>query len=352
MKRLIHRVFCIGVVLIAPTLPTHAADYANPFTRDIKILADWFEGEFDNEEQIWFHRMSRAEGEAPERIHTAHLRLDLPAFGDYVFYVEEYIDNDPSKIIRQRFVTFESDLEEGAIRMQQGFFKNPEKYVGAYRNPSKFSKLKPKDVFFMRDLAPDNECDVFWRRIADQFEGSMKEKACKLGTDGRGPARYSVHDMILSQNKYWRVDASLLEADDSLHRGTPLDEPHKMRRARLYVCDYFFYGGEGAGSARTQQKVEGLIVHSQGGSATAVRESDGASFEIMMREKEYPYYDTRPDFIYYSLRRGGETTSVAYGVADANSRQFGVNQGEIGAFCHLKGYKFQESFDELINSKN
>lgn len=316
-----------------------ADDANNPFARDILILTDWFAGEFDNEEQLWFHRRSRSSGEAPIRIHTIHAPIEAPQFGDHVFYVEEYKDNDPEQVYRQRLVIFSSDLEENAIRVRQGFFKKPEKWRGAYAAPEKFRKLKEKDVFFI------DACDVFMRRKADQFEGGMKPKECVFGEGDK--ERYSVHDLMISESKFWRTDATYLTSDDSFHTGTPPGAPSEMRRAKIFYCDFFFYGGEGLGSERTQQAVENLRIHSQGGGATAIRKSDGASFSILLREKEYPYYETRPDFIYYSLRKTGADRSIAYGVADANSRQFGVNQGEIGAFCHREGYNFRESLEEL-----
>lgn len=339
MRRAIARIFLCFLFSIS-TFAVASANYSDPFTRDILILTDWFEGEFDNEEQQWFHRRSRAEGEMPVRVHTIHKRLDLPVFGDHVFYVEEYKDNDPTDIIRQRLVVFSSDLEENAIRVKQGFFKKPDAVRGGHNDPKKLKKLKPKDVFFM------DECDVFMRRNASQFEGGMKPKACVFGEGEK--RRYSVHNMTVSEKKFWRVDATFLVANNSFHAGTPLNKPTELRRARIYSCDFYFYGGEGLGQERTQQSVEDLRVHSQGGSATVTRESDGAQFEIFLREKEYPYYETRPDFIYYSLRRSGEKLkSIAYGVADADSRQFGLNQGEMGTFCHQEGYNFRELVEQL-----
>ena len=48
-----------GLILLAllVTAPTaFAATESNPHARDLKLLAQWFAGQFDNEEQIWFER--------------------------------------------------------------------------------------------------------------------------------------------------------------------------------------------------------------------------------------------------------------------------------------------------------
>ena len=205
---------------------------------------------------------------------------------------------------------------------------------GAHEDPAKAALISMDTVTFMA------ACDVFMRRVADQFQGGMKPKDCVFGEGEE--RRYSVHDLVLSETKYWRTDATFLLADGSFYRGTPLNEPTELRRSRIYFCDFYFYGSD-----RSQQVVNDLRVFSQGGSATAVRESDGQSFDILLREKEYPYYESRPDFIYYSIRRTGENRSVAFGVADPRSRQFGLNNGELAAFCHLDGYEFQELLEEL-----
>ncbi len=181
IKTLINLCFLVFLSLTSIASVDYKTD---PCARDIKILTEWFEGEFDNEDQRWFENDRRAnipEEEHHVRLHTAHKRLDLPLFGEHVFYVEEYVDNDPENIIRQRFVTFESDLKAGAIRMQQGFLKDTEAAKGAHFNPEKLSGLTEKDVFFMSDLDPESECDVFWTRVADQYEGEIIVNNCIFG---------------------------------------------------------------------------------------------------------------------------------------------------------------------------
>lgn len=325
-------------LLALPTI-AHADDAADPFARDIKILTSWFEGQFDNEEQNWYENDPRSATPKDDRIiavHTMHRRVDLPEFADHVFYVEEYINDDPKQISRQRFVIFSSDIKEGAIRMQQGFFKDSKKLAGAYSAPEKLKGLTKEDVFFL------SECDVFWKREASQFKGSMKPKACVFGEGAE--RRYSVHDLVLSEQKYWRVDTTFLVSNDSLHRGYPRDRPVQMRRALPFNCEVHFYGDAGNG-----QIEKGLKSHSEGGLFTVSRKSDGKAFDFLIREKEYPYYETRPDFMYFSIRNAGEYRSIAFSVNDPDARTFGIRTKEVGAFCHREGYTFRETFQGLSN---
>ncbi len=317
--------------------PVFAADN-DSMTRDLLLLTDWFEGRFDNEEQRWFQEMEGYKGRTSEefvRIHTMHKRVDLPQFGEHVFYVEEYRDSDPSQIIRQRLVIFSTDGETRQVRMQQGFFKSPTAYAGGYQEPDKLADLTPEDVSFI------DTCDVTWKRVASQFEGSMAPKACVFG-EGED-RRYSVHDMWLSPDKYWRVDATFRVSDDSHFAGAQRDKPYEMRRALPFNCSFYFF----ANNQFEGQVIEGLSLHSQGGTVTATRDSDGKAYEIFMREKEYDYYETRPDFIYFALREKGETRSVAFSVNDPDARTVGVRAESIGAFCHRDGYTFRQPLELL-----
>ena len=309
----------------------------DPYARDLLILTDWFEGEFDNEEQLWFEADPRSE--TPEdgrhtRLHTMHRRVDLPEFGAHVFYVEEYKDNDPEDLVRQRLVIFSSEGLGGAIRMQQGFFKDPEEARGAQFEPSKLSDLRSDDVTFL------DECDVFWRRVAGQYEGQMRPKACVFGDGDK--RRYSVHNLILSETKYWRNDLTRLVADDSLYVGFDESQPTKLRRARPYVCEVNVRLDDGS-----SQHTEGLRLHSQGGEQTITRRDNGERYVLRMRDKEYPFYDTRPDFLFLSIRKEGERRSLAYSVGDAESRRLGFSYDGVLAHCYREGYTFRQSPETL-----
>lgn len=333
-------VLVLGFVLLAQLTAAPAAFSAtesNPHARDLKLLAQWFSGQFDNEEQIWFERDPRSSTpgtQRHERIHVTHTRLDLPSFGDHVFYVEEYKDNNPDELIRQRFVIFSADPEADSIRMQQGFFKDAAGFRGAANNPDRFSGLLPDQVFFM------SECDVFWNRVGGQFHGEMNPKACVFGEGEK--RRYSVHNLILSSDQYWRVDSTFLVSDDSLHVGHPVNEPYRLRRAKSFVCDVAFRDDEG-----NAEEVKGVRLHSQGGVAEVTRNSDGNVYTLLMRDKEYPYYETRPDFIYFSVREKGQSRSIVYSVNDTQSRRLGVSVGWLNAHCYLDGYTFRETHDQL-----
>ena len=325
-----------------PLMPAARAQQPDdPFARDIKIMAQWFEGEFDNEEQLWFEadpRSATPTSERHVRIHTLHRRLSMPSFGEFVFYVEEYKDNNPDQVIRQRLVTLTSDRTANAIRMQQGFFKDPAAARGASSDPDKLAGLTAANVFFV------GECDVFWRRKADQFEGAMADKACVFG-EGK-ERRYSVHNLTLSATKFWRVDSTFKVSDDSLHVGMPIDQPFELRRAKIFICEAAFRNENQTGYD-SGQIIKDLRLHSQGGLVWITREVDGARYGLRLRDKEYPYYEQRPDFLFFSIRQPDSPRSVAYSVHDSDSRRLGINLNWMSANCHRQGYEFREPLELL-----
>ncbi len=309
----------------------------DPYARDLLILTDWFEGEFDNEAQLWLQadpRSKTPETDRHPRVHTMHRRLDLPEFGQHVFYVEEYRDNDPAEVIRQRFVVFSSGGAKGKIRMRQGFFRDAKSALGAQYEPERLADLQKDDVFFL------DACDVYWERVANQYEGQMAPKACVFGEGDK--RRYSVHDMVLSEDKYWRVDMTRLVSNDQIHVGLPEGNPTRMRRAIPFICEMNLRLGDGSA-----QRVADLRLHNQGGVVEVTREDDGQVFQIRLRDKQYPFYQSRPDFLFLAVRQPGVAQSVAYSVGDADSRRLGVNVPGIGVHCHRAGYDFRQTSDQL-----
>jgi len=319
------RVLILAVAALA--LPLQAAQPDDQNARDLLRLSGWFEGVFDNQEQVWFETEGRAkvpETERHERVHAMHRRVDLPAFGAQVFYVEEYLDDDPEKVFRQRLVTFESAREQG-IRMRLWFLKDAKFARGAQAEPARLAALTPSAASTLP------ECDVFWRAEADQYVGRMRDKACVFGKDaGR---RYSQHDLILSATKYWRIDRTFNLASGALMVGNPSGVPHKMNRAKVFACDVSFYGTnylQGPGPDDQKFLAQGL--HSQGGTLRYLRKADGKSYVLRLRDKEYPYYEKRADFMFLSVREG-DKPFIAYSLHDPDAGFLGLNLGWVSVSC-------------------
>ncbi len=317
---------CALAVLLQCSIAA-AAVPDDPSVRDLLRLVAWFEGEFDNQEQIWFETEGRAGTpalERHERVHTIHRRVQLPAFGNYVFYVEEYLGDDPEKVFRQRLVTFQSARQSGVL-MKLWFFKNPTSVRGAHRDLTKLADISRDNVTGLEG------CDVYWVADADQYVGGMKPRACAFSEAGQ--RRYSQHDVVLSETKYWRLDRTFALDTNRLISGHPTGVPHKLSRAKLFSCDLSFYAGDYlAGPNPGDQTAKGQIIHSQGGTISVHRKSDDQDYVLRLRDKEYPYFDRNAEFMFLSVRKGKEPF-IAYSLHDPDAALLGFNLGWMSAFC-------------------
>lgn len=308
----------------------------DPNARDLLILTDWFEGDFDNEEQLWFHTRNGGEGEpAHVRMHASHKRVDLPNIGEHVFYIQHHINDDPTDVARQRIGVFTSEPGDQSIRMKQGFFKDNDRVLNAHLDPSKLDGLTADDIMFIEN------CDIFWRREADQYVANMMPKACAFGEDEL--YRYSVHRWTLSETKLWLVDSSFLVSDDSLHVGLPVDQPFRMRRSKIFHCEITFRNEDYS----TARAIKDIRLHSQGGLVWFDPDEDGNVYGLRMRDKEYPFYSERPDFLLLSVQKKGQSRMVGYSLTDVDARRVGLNLGWALAHCHRDGYDFRESLENL-----
>ena len=331
------------VLLLLPLLvaPANTAAASGPFAevdadpnvRDLQVLANWFEGEFDNDEQLWVEGRGDWWGKADEKhdqVHAIHKRIKADSIGEFVFYIEEYVNNDPAKVGRQRIVSFQSLGETPGIRMKIYFLKEAEKYLLASASHEQMIQNVSLTSLFGLD-----GCDVIFQRVGDQYHGSMVEKACQFGEGAK--KRYSVHDMIVSEKQYWRVDRTFLTSDDSFYKGHPNNEPHKMRKANFYNCDVSFYEKAYYLPGEKDKKYEGLRVHDQGGTAYVENPVDGKTYFIQLRNKEYPFYVLEDaDFFFLRLKEKGQKASVALGFAEPKAKTIGFQMNWASAICECE----------------
>ncbi|MEM8523896.1 MAG: chromophore lyase CpcT/CpeT [Bacteroidota bacterium] len=330
MKKQFYQFLLLSTIL--PSFFLQSVDAQNdPNARDLIKLTEWFEGEFDNDSQIWYENRYGWKGDPEERhnrMHTFHKRIDFPELGNHVFYVEEFIDDDPTKIARQRIVSFSSEAPETKIRMAIYFLRDAKKYLGTYAKPEIFKGISKEDLFGL------DGCDVFFTRQGEQYHGSMEEKACQFGEGDL--RRYSVHDMIISENQYWRVDRTFLTKDDSFHKGHPTAEPHKMRKAKYYSCDVAFHEKAYYIPSEKDKKYKATLIHDQGGMAWFDNPIDGKTYGVQLRQKEYPFYTEGSDFFMLRFIEKGKKASTVIVTGELHTEKISFQIGWASAACYLQ----------------
>lgn len=323
MKTPLTGFFCLVILFFMPQSTNAQVD---PNKRDLLIVVDWFEGEFDNDAQLWYEgRMKLPKAERHGRVHAIHTRINIPEKGDHLFYVEEYIDDDTTKIARQRIVSFKSMAPKEGIEMAIYFLKDAKKYIGAHRTPMLFDSLQEEDLFGL------DGCNVIFQRRGEQYHGSMANKACQFGENDL--KRYAVHDIVLSRDQYWRVDRSFLVKSNALYKGHPNKIPHKMRRAEKYLCDVNFYGKSYTESDPNDIKYEGLEIHNQGGFAWVTYPKKNKKYGFQLREKEYPFYGAGSDFFMLRFIEEGQKRSNIIITAEPGAKKLSFNNGWVSCFC-------------------
>jgi len=301
---------------------------SDPNARDLRVLTEWFEGVFDNDSQLWYEGRRTWTGNPDEkhgRIHATHKRLDASDIGNHVFYIEEYIDDDPAQIARQRVVSFESIPETNEIAMRLYFLKDADKYLLDSNVHMAFPVIGQEDLFAI------DGCDVFFIRVGEQYHGSMRQKGCQFGEGEL--RRYSVHDMTISKNQYWRVDRTFLVSNDKFHKGHPNAEPHKMRRAKNYSCDVSFHEKAYYIPSDNDKKYEGALIHNQGGMQWFDNPINGKKYGVQLREKEYPFYEEGSDFFMLRFIEEGALASTVIVTTAPNAPSLSFQIGWASANC-------------------
>ena len=207
-----YRLFLTALVACALTACADAnGDSAATLEKDLDTIMAWWHGDYDNDRQlarlmsegepIWRADDSGAGGHIEVASH--YRRVDLPAFGNHVLYVEETKHGDPANIFRQRIYTLDIDDDTSSIRVKLWYFNDKEKYVGAWEDLDRLGDLAPDAMFALQD-----ECDLIVKRDGERYHMAMMEKACVFGDN------YFNYQVLLGADSFWFRDKIVRVEDD------------------------------------------------------------------------------------------------------------------------------------------
>jgi hypothetical protein len=209
--------FAALVLTGATSLPAFAVTPSPPPMTgpdQVNLFARWWTGSFSNERQVNTDRLQN-EPDYPESVRLLRnmrvQRLNAPAIGPLVLYLEEIKTDQPDKAHRQRVMTFNWKAETGEIEVEQLFFSTELAYDRHFIPAADVEKMKRAD--FTRERG----CDLFfkWDEARQRFKGGMRPRACEYThpTSGRVFAEF---DMILDANRLWYRDRSIKLVDGSI----------------------------------------------------------------------------------------------------------------------------------------
>jgi CpeT/CpcT family (DUF1001) len=326
--------FCTLFLLVGLSGPAQSqATARGVLEQDFQLYLRWFEGRFDNDRQVFFERdLGVPEDNRHERIHSIFRRVDLPAFGPHVFYVEQYLEGDPARIYRQRLYVMSIDEAENAIRLTIHIPTNPEPLRGAHLDVSKLGGLTPAQT----TTYPG--CDVLWRRQENQFVGAVPGGSCRVTSSRSGRTLVISDDLVLTEDAIWIHDRAVDDQGEYVY-GNRAGVPHQLRRARGFLCWTAVlrgaeHGDSGAGAEGDDwffQREQ--WVHDQGGDLLIITdETPARQVMLRLRRVEWPYGTNRPSLTLY-VHAAGESRALSYAWGEYDAERLGINLRWLQASC-------------------
>lgn len=280
-------------------------------------FAVMFEGEFDNYTQ--YYKEQEDSVQYPhDRVHSIFKRVDIPAFGPYVFYVLQYADGDSTAIYRQRIYHFSPDEKENAIRLSIYSFIADSLYYYAHHQPIKLKDLSPELMKHTKG------CDVWWKKQGDAFIGYMKPEACKIVSRRTGKTIYITDSLRLTKDEIWIND----QAKDSVGNyvfGNLSGIPTKLKKCTFY-SGWMALQKAGVDESMGMYK---LRFHDQGSRIRFFTEDNQATrYEI---ELATVIYGKNLNVLKLAIYEDGKSKAVAYTWASPGSENIGINLRWISA---------------------
>lgn len=318
----------------APAGASSAAQTPPPAIQDdLVLLTTWFTGRFDNHLQVWQAKGKNTPEELiHEHIHSIFARVEVPAFGPHVFYVKQYMDNDPKKTYRQRLYTFEPSPDQSAIVLRIFAFPDDAAYMDSHLDPSKLAGLTPDKV----RATPG--CEVYWKRQGDHFSGQTKEGACRIKSRRSGKMLIISDDLYLDEDEIWIHDRAV-DTEGNYVFGHKGNIPHKLRRAREFTgwaASRKTDAAEGAKGKDAYHFVGDLAFHDQG-DRIALVSSDGQDMGYTIELAQLVYDRTKVPVLKLAVyEKGEDKKSLAYVWANPEAERIGINLGRMQVGLTLK----------------
>lgn len=311
--------------LSARTSPVASQSVA--LNNDLKLMMEWFAGEFDNYEQAYGEKESRAP-HPHEHIHSIFHRVNLPAFGAHVFYVKQYMDGDPTKIYRQRLYSFAPDIKENAIELRIYTFPDEKAVTNAHEDESRLAHLTPAQMGYY------NGCEVYWKREGEKFLGYMKPNGCRVESRRSGRTLIITDDLVLTKDQIWIRD----EAKDTQgnyvygHKG---GEHHKLRRCRFFEGWAALKIGDTGDDQKDYIGFRGLRVHDQGQILPLVK-ADGEKTKYSIQLAHLTQQSSKVPVMVFKIFEEGQDKAVAYSWTEPGAVRIGINVRTIQSGLTLK----------------
>ena len=339
MNLILRAIILVGLATLSGQVFAQGQD-TTPTERDIMVLAEMLPGVYDSEEQVYFENRTNVRKEARNvRMNSKIVKVDLPAFGKYVFYVQDSIENKLDEPNRVRLYSLSADNKEKVVRMRMYYLDSAEgkakkKYWNANLNPAVLNDLTPATARFTEG------CDVLWRREAGQFHGAIKPGACIWSRKGEKTKRVADYQAQLTNNALW-VRELTFDTKGKQIAGNPDGVFHKMNRARDFMCQADIPGVSGGRDIPFKRNGP-FPMTDQGGQVKFMsNEKEPREINILLRNVDWQVNNetgafTRDVLVLYVFAKDkdGKTTDSSYSFTEPTVKRTGLNLGWTLVMCY------------------
>jgi hypothetical protein len=279
---------------------------------------EWFPGEYDNHEQVWQEKLDNA-AHPHERIHHIFAPVGVPALGEHVFYVEQYLEGDPARIYRQRLYQIDA-IGDDEIRLTIWRLREEARFRNAHRTPAALVTLAATD------LVATPGCEVRWRwQPEGHFHGQMGDGTCRYRSGQSGGMIRVQDDLRLTASELWIRDEAFDDAGQRV-----FGHPEGLHHINRKVSYYSGWGGikaRGPTAARDDDDwhfSREIVMHNEG-QRWRVLDSQGKPSGYALELARLTYQNTRTAILKLGLVDEATGETVAYSWANPEASRIGIN---------------------------
>jgi hypothetical protein len=198
--------------------------------KELELLLGWVVGEFDNQ-------LQRSRGEnvllesrpdpskAPDLLFPVFARVEAPALGRHVIYLQWPLGRPQGVLQRQRIWTFEVDQQRNAVLMNFFILRD----AGRWRD----AHLRPTTALLgitREDVVPyPAACRLTFRRHIDVFVGEIPRGDCRIVSQQTRTDMTINAKIVIARDELW-YDESGVRQDGSIVFKVPAEGSYQFRR--------------------------------------------------------------------------------------------------------------------------
>jgi hypothetical protein len=305
-----------------------------PADASLTRLIDWLGGEWDNNEQVWQQGVDAAAGKPQAKnaahIHTIYSRVEAPLLGATVFYFQQSLGSDASRVTAQRVYRLTPGASAGSVMLEVFQLRDPSRFQNAHLTPALFKTLDERQLRAM----PGCEMVLRYDEPQAAFAGKVAPEACSFASARDSNKRLSASSVIkLTEGELVRheqvrdADGKLVVAEIA-NAADAADVPSKSRKVRYYTgWAYIHRDGPKADISDKKFSVQrNMQIHNEGQRIALVYD-DGTPSPYMVELAQLTYPNTRTAILKLALIDKDTKKSVTYIWANTDATRIGMNLG-------------------------